>query len=398
MPRRRRSRSRSRTRRYQRDDDEMRGRRRTRTPPLRRRHGETGGGGHQRQRDGRFEKEEDEVLVEGRPRAATPTRRLPSEIGEVSGYGSLRRITRGEFLAAEVFARSPPPPFSSQVMTLPDGTDLLFGGGGQGRAASSSLLSQPAPASPRPTVRTSSSAVAAEDLKLKPPPDAVATASSSKKRKTGPESSPKAATTASSKRPKTTTHALGNPEVHRHQNKLPLPPQPPPKRAARFPAIPLPPAPSNDEELATQKRIDEMRKKYAGLIAKSQDVIGVGHREGVLKAAKGRANLSAADAEDELLLQRRRRDAERAKAREALREMEREARRAGLCAMERIRPEHLRELDITRDIEYVVSPECHRGEDGVLRIITPSCHSPVSDMLGLLLRAQDGGELELDEE
>uniref|UniRef100_A0A0D3F3F9 Uncharacterized protein n=2 Tax=Oryza TaxID=4527 RepID=A0A0D3F3F9_9ORYZ len=145
-----------------------------------------------------------------------------------------------------------------------------------------------------------------------------------------------------------------------------------------------------------------MRKKYAGLIAKSQDVIGVAHREAAVpEKAKGRrANLAAA-AEDELLLLRQRRrgrDAERAKAREALREMEREARRAGLFAMEAIRREHLRALDITRDIEYAVSPECHRGEDGVLRVIAPSRHSPVSSMLGLLLRPQDGGELELDEE
>jgi hypothetical protein len=167
----------------------------------------------------------------------------------------------------------------------------------------------------------------------------------------------------------------------------------------------LPPPPSNEEVLATQKRVDEMRKKYAGLIAKSQDVIGVAHREAAVpEKAKGRrANLAAvaAAAEDELLLLRQRcrgRDAERAKAREALREMEREARRAGLFAMEAIRREHLRALDITRDIEYAVSPECHRGEDGVLRVIAPSRHSPVSSMLGLLLRPQDGGELELDEE
>ncbi|EAZ22538.1 hypothetical protein OsJ_06205 [Oryza sativa Japonica Group] len=332
MPTRRRSRSRSGTRRHQRDDDEeMRG--------GQRRHGETGGGGG-----------------EGHPR------RLRSEIGEVSG--SLWRITRGELLVAEVFARSPPPsplpptPFSSQVTKIIPGTDgvLFGGGGGQGGEASSSSLFKPAPAAPLPTVRTSSSsAVAADGLKLKPPPEAAATATSSKKRNSGPESS----STASSKRPKT---------VHRQQNKSPLPP-PPPKRAARarFAAIPLPPPPSNEEVLATQKRVDEMGKKYAGLIAKSQD------------RCRGR-------------------DAERAKAREALREMEREARRAGLFAMEAIRREHLRALDITRDIEYAVSPECHRGEDGVLRVIAPSRHSPVSSMLGLLLRPQDGGELELDEE
>uniref|UniRef100_A0A0D9YQ97 Uncharacterized protein n=1 Tax=Oryza glumipatula TaxID=40148 RepID=A0A0D9YQ97_9ORYZ len=370
MPTRRRSRSRSGTRRHQRDDDEeMRG--------GQRRHGETGGGGG-----------------EGHPR------RLRSEIGEVSG--SLRRITRGELLAAEVFARSPPPsplpptPFSSQVTKIIPGTDgvLFGGGGGQGGEASSSSLSKPAPAAPLPTVRTSSSsAVAADGLKLKPPPEAAATATSSKKRNSGPESS----STASSKRPKT---------VHRQQNKSPLP-LPPPKRAARarFAAIPLPPPPRNEEVLATRKRVDEMRKKYAGLIAKSQDVIGVAHREAAVpEKAKGRrANLAAvaAAAEDELLLLRQRRrgrDAERAKAREALREMEREARRAGLFAMEAIRREHLRALDITRDIEYAVSPECHRGEDGVLRVIAPSRHSPVSSMLGLLLRPQDGGELELDEE
>ncbi|KAF0933766.1 hypothetical protein E2562_019234 [Oryza meyeriana var. granulata] len=326
----------------------MRGRR-TRASP--RRHGETGGEGRWRCSE-RSEKVEVEVeVVEGR------ARRLRSEIGEVSS--SLRRITRGEFLAAE-------------------------GGvhGGAVAAHASSPSSQPA-AAPRPTVRTSSTTAA----DFKPPPQAVATASS-KKRKTGHESSANATTTASSEGTKTIP-ALGQPEVHRQPNKsAPSAPSPPTKGATRFPAVPLPPPNYDVDEEAVDKRKLLMLKRFASTIAKAEQQTAQRRHDDLLK---GRANFTA---EEELLLLR---DAERAKAREALQEVEKEARRTGLC-VERILPEHLRELDITADIEYVVSPECHRDEDGVLRF-TPRRYSPVMEMLGLFVKAdQDGGELELDEE
>uniref|UniRef100_A0A0D9VEM5 No apical meristem-associated C-terminal domain-containing protein n=1 Tax=Leersia perrieri TaxID=77586 RepID=A0A0D9VEM5_9ORYZ len=289
--------------------------RRRRTPP--RRHGETGGDVRRRRRRDEIRSSEKKKEKEKAP-APAPPRRVRSEIGEVSG--SLRRITGDEILVAEgaATASSPSLPLPPPPPPLLSSHAILFnGGGGQGVGASSSALFHP-------TV----TAAADDNLKSKPLPEAVAPAmpNSSKKRKTVSEFSPTATTTTSSKRTKTK-----------------------PPCATRFAPIPLPPTSSYDEEaVASEKRKEELLTRFAGTIAKAQNMIGLGK-----------------DAAAEELI---RREAERAKAREALQKVEDEARRTGGVCAETIRAEHLRELHITGDMEYAVSTAA------------PPWHSPVASL------------------
>ncbi|KAG8058688.1 hypothetical protein GUJ93_ZPchr0002g23894 [Zizania palustris] len=241
---------------------------------------------------------------------------------------------------------------------------------------------------PRPTVRISSSAAAAAAVFV-PPREAVPTASLNKRKAVpAPERRPEANRTASSKRMKTIP-ALGHPAAANHQqNRWP-------SAAKTASSSVIPPIPielqnnNQDEPDDNLMRIEYMKKRYAGLIAKAEEQLARRYQEDLLK--KGRHIFTA---EEVLFL---RREAQRARARDALQEAERKARRNRL-RVGGISREHLRELAITAAIEYTVSPEGRRGRDGVLRFTRPLRRSPLAE-LGFYVKADhDDGELELDEE
>ncbi|KAL6888120.1 hypothetical protein ACP4OV_009146 [Aristida adscensionis] len=131
-------------------------------------------------------------------------------------------------------------------------------------------------------------------------------------------------------------------------------PPPPKKRKA---AIPPPPPP---QEAQRSDRVELLKHQFAGLIAKSQKLVDDRYLEDL---RNGRAPSPepevAAAVEQEAL----RRNAERERSRQELREVEEVAAIAGLF-VQYARPEQLRALGIDQAMERVVSPERRRGEDG----------------------------------
>ncbi|KAL5208258.1 hypothetical protein ABZP36_032693 [Zizania latifolia] len=243
---------------------------------------------------------------------------------------------------------------------------------------------------PRPTVGISSSAAAAAAAVFVPPPEAVPRLPTARfnKRKEAPalERPPEATRTSSSKRMKIIP-ALGQPAAGNHQqNRWPSAAKT--ASSGVIPPIPIELQNNNQDEPADNlMRIESMKKRYAGLIAKAEEQLARRYQE---ELWKGRPIFTA---EEVLFL---RREAQRARARDALQEAERKARRNRL-RVGGIRREHLRELAITAAVEYTVSPECRRGRDGVLLFTQPLRRSPLAE-LGFYVKADDGGELELDEE
>lgn len=156
---------------------------------------------------------------------------------------------------------------------------------------------------------------------------------------------------------------------------------PPPASSSRaiatqppqFPPIP-PPQPA-DDDLERQERL---KKRFSGLIAKSEKEIDNLYRENL---KRGRAPV----VDEETLRRLEAVDAERKRFRRLIRLTEMKVKRDGGLFMHNAPREHVRALGIDAAMERVVSPERPRGGDGKPIVLPEHPCSPV-EKLGLFLK------------
>jgi hypothetical protein len=123
------------------------------------------------------------------------------------------------------------------------------------------------------------------------------------------------------------------------------------------------------DEPAVLVRAWDLKSRYAGIIAKSEEILSIRHRQDLERRPTADMDQAIREAEAEAEKALRQveerngrhddRDALRKMAREALQEVEKSGRHTGLC-VQTIHPRHLVELGISA-VEHVVSPERSRG-------------------------------------
>jgi hypothetical protein len=261
--------------------------------------------------------------------------RLRSQIGEVRG--DLHRISAAEYLAREA---------------------AVGGGAGASAAPSSSLTSKAATHATSPVFCATRESAAIHGG-AKPRTEVSATPPASKRRKT----------VVPGTQPPMITHA--DLILKRLQQQVPEP---------------------YYDEPAVLLRARDLKSRYAGIIAKSEETLRIRHRQDLerrptadmdqaIREAKAEAKKALRQVEERN--GRHDRDALRKMAREALQEVEKNGRHTGLC-VQTIHPRHLMELGISA-VQHVVSPE--RSRDGAL----PMNRRPRSplEQLGLFIKPGD---------